>query len=91
MKKRAHIPHNYEMSYENCQGTFYARGSGVQPLEKGKNCLIKRRLSYSFNGRFCSFAMDGPLDQFSIPPQAEEGAEIGPEYQVKGVPLHLMT
>jgi len=33
MKKRAHIPHNYEMSYEICQGKFHACGRDTLPLE----------------------------------------------------------
>jgi dihydrofolate reductase len=35
------------MSYENCQGTFYARGSDAQLLEKGKQIV-------SSNGRLCN-------------------------------------
>ncbi len=30
MKKRAHIPHDYEMSYEIYQGKFYACGCQFQ-------------------------------------------------------------
>jgi hypothetical protein len=51
MKKRAHIPHNYEMSYEIYQEKFYVCGSGTQWL--GNTDQVVSR-----SGRFREAAFD---------------------------------
>ncbi len=69
MKKRAHIPHNYEMSFENCQGEVSCVGRWCATTPKKQNHVSQQtdvfatHQSASRNGRFTISTRTQPLNR----------------------------